>query len=1061
MTDIPGNQTTTATVSVGGTAIGGLEVAGDHDWFAVTLTADQAVTITINGVTLGDPYLYVRDSGGFLLFENDDISSGVNRDSRIAFNPGYSGTYYIDVGAFDDDGTGEYQVSVDLYELPPVATVDQIADQLVSGFWEGDFHRFDVTQGGTITVNIATLSATEKTMARAALAAWSDIIGVVFQEVTGEAEITFSNDEEVGGPFAATFPVWADGIISSADIQISSSWVQSFGSALNSYGFETYVHEIGHALGLGHAGNYNFDARYPYDALFRNDATPLSVMSYFDQRQNTYFNSSSDGFDVTPMGADILAMQMLYGLSTTTRTGDTTYGYNSTAGERYNAGLYTNVAYTIFDNGGRDTLDFSGTASEQTINLNAETFSDVTGRANNLYIARGVVVENAIGGAGSDTIIQSAVDNVLSGGPGRDVISYATASAAVVVNLSFTAQQDTVGAGRDTLNNFEELIGSGFSDTLTGSAFSSVIRGGNGDDTIINLDPGRSNQSFYGDAGNDRFVSGPGSNNFFGGDGFDTVDYSSALKGVIASIGQYTSGFDYIERDVERVVGSAFNDTLSGFFLASEVFGGAGDDVLSGQKLYGGTGNDTYNVGYGSEVFENAGEGIDLARSQISFTLSPNIENLILTGSEANSGAGNSLANQITGNVAANLLAGNDGADTLAGGGGDDVFLGTIADMNGDTITDFNAGDTIVFTDARIGTFSYALSAGVLTYAGGAISLANVPPGTLVARAASPSVGVMLTLLPANTQNDSNGDHRSDFIVRDSQSGWLTDYLGAANGSVAGNSANVSIQLPLDWKVVGTGDYNGDGRDDMLLRSDAGWLTDWLGTATGGFTNNGANTSLFFAQEWKVVGTADINGDGKADMILRRDDGWLTDWIGNANGSFFNNGETCTLYFSPDWKVVSTGDFNGDGYSDLLLRRDDGWVTNWLGTAGGAFTNNGANTALFFTTDWKIIGTGDVNGDGKDDLILRRDDGWITDWLGTSAGSFTNNGTNTALFLTTDWKISSIADFNGDGREDLLLRNDSGWMTNWLGTATGSFASNGANFSTFIAPNWVVQDPFM
>ena len=62
---------------------------------------------------------------------------------------------------------------------------------------------------------------------------------------------------------------------------------------------------------------------------------------------------------------------------------------------------------------------------------------------------------------------------------------------------------------------------------------------------------------------------------------------------------------------------------------------------------------------------------------------------------------------------------------------------------------------------------------------------------------------------------------------------------------------------------------------------------------------------------------------------------------------------------------------------------------------------------------------------------------------------------------TADWKISSIADFNGDGREDILLRNDSGWMTDWLGTATGSFANNGANLSTFIAPNWVVQDPFM
>ena len=115
---------------------------------------------------------------------------------------------------------------------------------------------------------------------------------------------------------------------------------------------------------------------------------------------------------------------------------------------------------------------------------------------------------------------------------------------------------------------------------------------------------------------------------------------------------------------------------------------------------------------------------------------------------------------------------------------------------------------------------------------------------------------------------------------------------------------------------------------------------------------------------------------------------------------------------------------------------------------------------MFFSTDWKVIGTGDINGDGKDDLVLRRDDGWITDWLGTANGGFTNNGANTALFLTTDWKISSIADFNGDGREDLLLRNDSGWMTDWLGTQTGSFTNNGANFSTFIAPNWVVQDPF-
>ena len=122
------------------------------------------------------------------------------------------------------------------------------------------------------------------------------------------------------------------------------------------------------------------------------------------------------------MIADILAMQELYGLSTTTRSGNTVYGYNSNAGNIFNASMNPSVAYTIFDSGGTDTLDFSGSPYSQLLNLNAETYS----RAGNLSIARGTVIENAIGGAFNDTIIGNFANNVLSGGNGDDTVSYAT-----------------------------------------------------------------------------------------------------------------------------------------------------------------------------------------------------------------------------------------------------------------------------------------------------------------------------------------------------------------------------------------------------------------------------------------------------------------------------------------------------------------------------------------------------------------------------------------------------------------------------------------------------------
>jgi hypothetical protein len=822
LTDIPGDLSTTATVTVGSVTSGNLEVVGDHDWYRISLSAGQAITVTLNGVTLDDPYLNIRDSSGNIIFSNDDITLGTNRNSQVSFSASYSGTYYIDAGAYQDGSAGTYQISVQTYSPPPLATNDQIANELTSGYWDGDVHHWAVTQGGTLTVNISTLNASEQNLARAALQEWTDIIGVHFQEVASGGQIQFDHSEDSSGPVAATDANWSGGIISSAHVHISTSWVNKYGTGLYSYSFQTYVHEIGHALGLGHSGNYNDTATYPYDALFQNDAWSTSVMSYFDQHDNTYFGGQgfTVNYAVTPMQADIVAMQSLYGLSATTRTGDTTYGYNSNAGGIYSASTYPKAALTIFDSGGNDTLDYSGTASTERINLNPETFSNVNGYVGNLSIGRGVVIENAIGGAGADTIIGNSVNNVLKG---------------------------------------------------------------------------------------------------------------------------------------------------------------------------------------------------------------------------------------------------NLGSDTLTGGSGSDTFLDTKAGHNGDTITDFSSGDKIVFSDATIGSFTYNLSGQTLTYSGGSLTLANLQAKTIVASAAAGG-GVQLalqTMAPViGAHTDFNGDGRDDILWR-SNSGEVTDWLGQSNGSFTGNFANLDAHSGTDWHVVGTGDFNGDSRDDVLWRNDNGDLTNWLGQANGGLVSNFGNAYYQVDNSWHVAATGDFNGDGRSDVLWRNDSGRVTDWLGQANSGLSGNFANADANAGTDWHIVGTGDFNGDGRDDILWRNDNGDITNWLGQANGGFVSNFGNAFYHVDNSWHVAGTGDFNGDGRDDILWRSNSGEVTDWLGQASSGFVSNFANADANAGTDWHIVGTGDFNGDGRSDILWRNDNGDLTNWLGQLNGGFASNSSNAYSHVDTTWHVQDPLL
>ncbi|HYD13849.1 MAG TPA: M10 family metallopeptidase [Allosphingosinicella sp.] len=189
------------------------------------------------------------------------------------------------------------------------------------------------------------------------------------------------------------------------------------------------MHELLHTLGLDHAGNYNGDsADYETQALFQQDSNQFTVMSYWLASVTGADHVDGNGvpwFASTPLLYDVAALQYLYGANMTTRTGNTVYGFNSTAGrEVFDLALHPNAVFTIWDAGGRDTLDLSGFINPARIDLHQGAFSDAGELTANISIAFGAEIENAVGSAAGDTIIANELQNRLTGGGGGDVFTF-------------------------------------------------------------------------------------------------------------------------------------------------------------------------------------------------------------------------------------------------------------------------------------------------------------------------------------------------------------------------------------------------------------------------------------------------------------------------------------------------------------------------------------------------------------------------------------------------------------------------------------------------------------
>ena len=411
---------------------------------------------------------------------------------------------------------------------------DNIVWYLTDGYWEDAGHArhaFRVQPGGTLTVNITALTQEGQQLARWALESWSLVTGIQFQEVShGQAHIRF-DDAEAGAETNYWYYL-EDGSTAWAEINVGADWLADYGTGIASYSFTTYVHEIGHALGLGHPGDYNGSAIFAVDAKYELDAWSFTVMSYFDQHKNTNITLFDRAYPVSPMLADILAVADLYGVDDLTiNDGDTVYGYRSNTGtylddvflelvgSEYPGSYFRDVpdiTLTIFDSGGTDWLDFRTDNGNQDILLGFAGEDEAA--LLNIYGTVGSVlvlglIEHVIAGNGSDYITGNSYGNILDGMGGGD-----------------------------------EIYGNGGNDVIYGNWGNDSIYGGDGNDRLIGS---RGNDKMEGGPGYDVFVFGPDD-----GYGLDIYDV----------VVDFTADFDMI--DLSRFDSINSRDDFTQYYLA-------------------------------------------------------------------------------------------------------------------------------------------------------------------------------------------------------------------------------------------------------------------------------------------------------------------------------------------------------------------------------------------------------------------------------------------------------------------------------------------------------------
>jgi Ca2+-binding RTX toxin-like protein len=651
-------------------------------------------------------------------------------------------------------------------------------------------------------------------------------------------------------------------------------------------------------------------------------------------------------------------------------------------------------------------------------------------------------LDNILTGNGDNNSLRGYAGNdLLDGGwLGADTLAGGSGDDTYMVDDVHDTVKENANAGTDTVQSSVTYT---LADNVENLILTSIFNG-----TAYNGTGNALGNILYGNEGNNVLDGGTGADTLTGGDGNDTYlvdDTSDAVTETNASATQIdlvqSSASYTLGANVENLTltgtaaldgaGNELANVLTGNDGNNILDGGAGNDTLNGgvgaDTLAGGDGNDTYAVDNIGDVITETNAsffgGNDTVQSGVNYTLTDNIERLILTGTEALTGTGNALANVLTGNAGNNVLdggAGNDwlsggaGADTLIGGGGDDIYW---VDNAGASIMEY-AGAGLDIVSSLISSYTLGANVENLQLQGSAITgvgnaLNNILTGNYGAN-------VLNGLGGADTLDGGDGDdtyvvnHTGDVVIEtnasfygdnDTVQSWITYTLGAnvenlqllgaaalnGTGNALDNTLTGNSASNLLWGYAGNDLLDGRVGADTLIGDDGDdtYVVDNAGDVIT--ETNASLTQIDTVQSWtsytlgtnvenlQLLGKGNLNGTGNGlnnELYANSGSNSLDGGTGldTVSYSYATAGVTVSLAIvgsqatggSGSDTLISIENLVGSAYADTLTGNVGNNILNGLGGADTLNGGSGNDTLRIPNFDFQSLD----GGAGTDTLVL-------------------------------------------------------------------------------------------